>query len=71
MASNYTNNKNKAEPKSKNNMYMLVPYTKGLIESVKNICNKHGIHVYFQGHRINQEPPGGLAADIPSHRGVE
>ena len=28
---------------------MVVPYTKALSESFKNICNKHGIQVYFKG----------------------
>ena len=29
--------------------YMVVPYYKGLSESVKRTCNKHGIQVYFRG----------------------
>ena len=27
---------------------MDVPYTKGLSESLKNVCTKHGIQVYFR-----------------------
>ena len=30
---------------------MVVPYTNGLSESFKNICNKHGIQVYFNRGR--------------------
>ena len=30
---------------------MIVPYTKGLIESFKNICNKLGIQVHFKGSK--------------------
>ena len=29
--------------------YMVVPYYKGLSESVKRTCNKHGVQVYFRG----------------------
>ena len=29
--------------------YMVLPYVKGLSESLKNICNKHGVHVYYKG----------------------
>ena len=29
--------------------YMVLPYVKGLSESVKNICNKHGVQVYYKG----------------------
>ena len=27
----------------------MVPYTKGLSESIKTVCRKHGIQVYFKG----------------------
>ena len=30
---------------------MVVPYTKGLSESLKNACSKHGVQVYFKGGR--------------------
>ena len=49
--SNDTNNKNKPELPKKTKTYMVVPYTKGLNESVKNICNKHGMQVHFKGGR--------------------
>ena len=29
--------------------YMVVPYHKGLSESLKKICGKHGVQVYFKG----------------------
>ena len=29
---------------------MFAPYTKGLCESLKNVCNKHRIQIYFRGH---------------------
>ena len=35
--------------KYEDNIYMVVSYTKGLSESLKNICNKYGIYVYFKG----------------------
>ena len=28
---------------------MVVPYHKGLSESLKKICGKHGVQVYFKG----------------------
>ena len=31
--------------------YMVVPYTKGLSESLGNACSKHGVQVYFRGGR--------------------
>ena len=30
--------------------HVVVPYTKGLSESFKNICGKHGIQAYFKGN---------------------
>ena len=57
------NNKNKeknvTDNKSKSNNrrnYITVPYTKGLIESFKNICKKHGIQVYFRGDKTIKDP---------------
>ena len=35
-----------------NNIYKVVPYTKVLHESFKNICSKHGIKVRFKGGSI-------------------
>ena len=30
--------------------HVVVPYTKGLSKSFKNICGKYGIQVYFKGN---------------------
>ena len=49
--SNNTKNKNKLELPKKNNTYIVVQYTKGPSESVKDICNKHGPQVHFKGGR--------------------
>ena len=29
--------------------YIVLPYVKGLSESMKNVCNKHGIQVHYKG----------------------
>ena len=44
---NTVNNNNSSSPKP----YMVVPCHKGVSESLKNTCNKHGIQVYFKGGR--------------------
>ena len=31
------------------NPYMVVPYSKGLSDSLKKACSKHGVQVYFKG----------------------
>ena len=31
--------------------HMSVPYTKGLSESLRNVCGKHGVQMYFRGSR--------------------
>ena len=49
--SNKNKDKNGTDNKSKSYIrrnYITVPYTKGLIESFKNICKKHGMQVYFR-----------------------
>ena len=49
------NNKRKGTNNSANNNrnnpnpYMVVPYYKGLSESLKTACSKHGAQVYFKG----------------------
>ena len=43
------NNNQQANNKKNNNIHMVVPYTGGLTESFKNICNKLGIQVHFKG----------------------
>ena len=32
-----------------NKPYMILPYFRGLSESMKNICNKHGVQVHYRG----------------------
>ena len=39
----------------KNKPYIVVPYMKGLNESCKNICRKHGIEMYFKGDNTIKE----------------
>ena len=29
--------------------YMVLPYVRGLSESIKNVCNKHGVQVHYKG----------------------
>ena len=45
MGTNTSNNNQSPKP------YMVVPYHKGVSESLKKTCNKHGIQVYFKGGR--------------------
>ena len=47
-------NTNSSENK-KNKPYIVVPYMKGLSESCKNICSKHGIEMYFKGGNTIKE----------------
>ena len=52
--SNKNKEKNVTDNKSKSNTgrnYITVSYIKGLSESFKNICKKHGIQVYFKGDK--------------------
>ena len=42
------NNKNNTGSNN-NKSYIVVPYVKGMSESCKNICRKHGIEMYFKG----------------------
>ena len=43
------NNNNNSNSNNINKPYIVVPYMKGLRESCKNICRKHGVEVYFKG----------------------
>ena len=52
---NTVNNNNSSSLKP----YMVVPYHKGVSESLKNTCSKHGIQVYFKGGRTIKKPPDG------------
>ena len=36
---------------------MVVPYYKGVSESLKKICGKHGAQVYFKMRTYHQKPP--------------
>ena len=49
------NNINKNSSGNKNIPYIVVPYIKGLSESCKNICRKHGIEMYFKGGNTIKE----------------
>ena len=49
-STNMNSNDNK-----KNKPYIVVPYMKGLSESCKNICRKHGIEMYFKGGNTIKE----------------
>ena len=33
--------------------YIVIPYTKALSESIKHVCRKHGIQVYFKGAKYS------------------
>ena len=60
---NFTNKHNKRTNKNKNNKnwnnknipYTVVPYMKGLSESCRNICRKHGIEMFFKGTNTIRE----------------
>ena len=39
------------EPSNKTMGYLLIPYVQGLCESIKYICGKYCIQIYFQGKR--------------------
>ena len=43
------NNQRKQNNKFKKNLYMVVPYYKGLSKSIKRSCNKFGVQVHFKG----------------------
>ena len=42
---------NKTNSNTNNNQYpyIVVPYERGLSESLKKVCSKHGVQVYFKG----------------------
>ena len=49
MDSNKRRNKTTHSTNSKKKPYIVVPYMKGLSESCKNICRRHGIEMHFKG----------------------
>ena len=48
-------NKNHKNSNIKNKPYIVVPYMKGLSESCRNICRKHGIEMFFKGANTIRE----------------
>ena len=44
-----SNNRRNNTGFNNNNPYIVVPYVKGMSESGKNICRKHGIDMHFKG----------------------
>ena len=42
---------------NKKKMYIVVPYTKGLSESLKNSCGKNWIQMYFEGGKTMKNLP--------------
>ena len=52
-----TNNHNITLTTTNKNIYMVVPYTKGLSKSFKNFCGKVGLQVHFQGDNTIKNLP--------------
>ena len=46
---NHKKNKSSHTDNQQQNPYIVVPYYKGLSESLKRTCNKYGVQVYFKG----------------------
>ena len=51
--------------------YMVVPYTKGLSESLRKVCSKHGVQVYFKEARPSEASQWFQRIKIPSSRKVK
>ena len=67
-----TNNTNKNSNDNNNNKaYIVVPYMKGLHESCKDICRKHGIDMYFKGGNTIKELQAHPRIKIIYYRRVE
>ena len=66
-----TSNNNKPNKNKEDNIYLVVPYTKGLSESLKNICNMYSIQVYFKGGNNIKNLLVAPRIKTPSHRKVE
>ena len=45
---NWSNTTNSGRNNNQN-PYMIIPYYKGMSESLKKVCSKHGVQVYFKG----------------------
>ena len=46
-----TNSAHSANNEFKNKVYIVIPYTQGLCESIKKICGRYGIQTHFKGGR--------------------
>ena len=49
---------NPTAPQVEKKCLMVVPYSQGLCESYKTICNKYGIQVHFKGGPSLKKSPG-------------
>ena len=56
---------------NKQRPHMVVSYTKGLSKSLKNVCSKHGVQVYFKGGRTIRSLLVAFKDKDPSPRRVE
>ena len=45
--------------KNNQNPYMVIPYSKGLSESLRKACSKHGVQVHFKGSMTIKKSPCG------------
>ena len=55
MDGNKRRNKTTYSTNSKKKPYLVVPYMKGLSESCKNICSRHGIEMHFKGANTTRQ----------------
>ena len=46
---NLKRKENTNNSRDQNKPYMVLPYVRGLSESMKNICSKHGVQVHYRG----------------------
>ena len=53
-----TNNAQAANHEVKNKGHIVIPYTQGLCESIKKICDRYGIQTHFKGGRTIKKPAG-------------
>ena len=60
---NYNANSTNTNQNNNSNIHMVVPYTKDLSKSFKNICGKVGIQVDFLRRKYHQKPPSGAPND--------
>ena len=56
---NQTNRGQKNSGKNIQKPHMVIPYYKGISESLKNTCRKYGVQVYFKGGNTIKKPPDG------------